>query len=189
MIFLTHYSHYFAVSTLITRTNLRMSGDTFGGTTMTENQEGNDLTDLFTDERTVEWMEEHLSELKQSVSSPRLLYQSLILGFVLGLAAHVAGYVLAASVTGEPLGLLANLLLALGWSLWTGVVVALFVEVIPDVKRRQIKRAVDAYEALRRKQAQSGRNREEAAMEKPSTRQVEREQGQEAKGNRAQKGQ
>jgi hypothetical protein len=189
MISLTHYSHHFAVSTLIARTNSRMSRDTFGGATMTENQERNDLTDLFSDERTVEWMEEHLSELKQSVSSPRLLYQSLILGFVLGLAAHVGGYVLAASVTGEPLGLLADLLLALGWSLWTGVVVAVFVEVIPEVKRRQIKRAVDTYEAFRRKQAQSGRNREKAAMEKPHARRVDHEQGQKAKGNRARKGQ
>ena len=45
---------------------------------------------------------------------------------------------------------MAALLEALGWSLWTGVVVALFVQVIPEVKRRQIKQAVDAYEALRR---------------------------------------
>ena len=49
-----------------------------------------------------------------------------------------------------PLGLLADLLHALGWSLWTGVVVVVFIQVIPEAKRRQISRAVDAYEALRR---------------------------------------
>ena len=48
------------------------------------------------------------------------------------------------------LGLVADLLHALGWSLWTGIVVALFVQVIPGIKRRQIERAVDAYEAQRR---------------------------------------
>ena len=154
---------------------------------MTENQERNDVTDLFTDERAVEWMEEHLPELKQSVSGPRLLYQSLAVGFVVGLAAHIGGYVLLSSVPGEPLGLLADLLLALGWSLWTGVVVAVFVEVIPEAKRRQIKRAVDAYEALRRKQAQAGGKRETAVMDKPHTRRTEREKSQRRPRNQARK--
>ena len=145
---------------------------------MTENQEKNDVTDLLTNEWTMEWMEEHLPELKQSVSGPRLLYQSLAVAFVVGLAAHIGGYVLLSSVRSEPLGLLADLLHALGWSLWTGVVVAVFVEVIPAAKRRQIKRAVDAYEALRRKYAQAGGRRETAVTDKPHARRVEREQGQ-----------
>ena len=152
---------------------------------MTVNQERNDVTDLFTDEYALEWMEEHLPELKQSVSGPRLLYQSLAIGFVVGLAAHIGGYVLAASVPSEPLGLLADLLLALGWSLWTGVVVAVFVEVIPEVKRRQIKRAVDGYEALRRKHSHGGAKREKAVMENPHARRAEREQGQKRQRNRS----
>jgi hypothetical protein len=155
---------------------------------MTENQERNNVTDLLTDEWTVEWMEEHLPELKQSVSGPRLLYQSLVVGFVVGLAAHIGGYVLLSSVRGEPLGLLADLLLALGWSLWTGVVVAVFVEVIPEAKRRQIKRAVDAYEALRRKQAQAGRNRLPAVSASSPVKSAKREQSQKQRRNRVQKG-
>ena len=154
---------------------------------MTKNRERYDVTDLFTDERTVEWMEEHLPELKQSVSGPRLLYQSLVVGFVVGLAAHIGGYVLLSSVPREPLGLLADLLHALGWSLWTGVVVAVFVEVIPEAKRRQIKRAVNAYEALQRKQAQTGDTREKAVVDKPQTKRVERKQGQKRQRNRARK--
>ena len=154
---------------------------------MTKNRERNDVTDLFTDERTVEWMEEHLPELKQSVSGPRLLYQSLVVGFVVGLAAHIGGYVLLSSVPREPLGLLADLLHALGWSLLTGVVVAVFVEVIPEAKRRQIKRAVNAYEALQRKQAQTGDTREKAVMDKLQTQRVERKQGQKRQRNRARK--
>jgi hypothetical protein len=147
---------------------------------MTENQGRKDVTDLLTDEATVEWMEKHLSELKQSVSGPRLLYQSLILGFVVGLAAHIGGYILAASAPQEPWGLVADLLLALGWSLWTGVVVAVFVEVIPEVKRRQIKEAVESFEAMRRQQA--GEKREKAITEKRHAK-----RGQRAKGNRARK--
>jgi hypothetical protein len=154
---------------------------------MAENQERNDVTDLFADEWTVEWMEQHLSELKESVSGPRLLYQSLVLGFVVGLAAHIGGYILASSVPGGTLGLLADLLLALGWSLWTGVVVAVFVEVIPEVKRRQIKRAVDAYEAMRRKQPRAGGKRETAVMKKSHARRAVREQGQKRQRNRARK--
>ena len=141
---------------------------------MTENQKRNEVTDLFTDERAVEWMEEHLSELKQTVSGPRLLYQSLVLGFVVGLAAHIGGYVLLSSAPDEPLGLLADLLHALGLSLWTGVIVAVFVEVIPDAKRRQIKRALDTYEALRSKQDQPSGKRKTDVMDKPHARRSER---------------
>ena len=152
---------------------------------MTEDQERKDVPDWLTDERAVEWMEEHLPELKQSVSGSRLLYQSLAVGFMVGLAAHIGGYVLLSSAPGEPLGLLADLLHALGWSLWTGVIVALFVEVIPDVKRRQIKRALDTYEVLRHKQA--GGNRETAVANKRQARRVERQQGQKPPRNRARK--
>lgn len=154
---------------------------------MSENQERNDVTDLFTDEWTVEWMEEHLPELKQSVSGLRLLYQSLVIGFVLGLAAHIGGYVLASSTPGEPLGLLADLLLALGLSLWTGVVVAVFVEVIPEVKRRQIKQAVDTYEAMRRKRTKTAGRPGTVGMKKPPARRAEHEQGQKRQRNRARK--
>jgi hypothetical protein len=152
---------------------------------MTENQGRNDIADMFTDGSTVEWMEEHLSELKESVSGPRLLYQSLVIGFVVGPAAHIGGYILASSVSGGTPGLLADLPLALGWSLWTGVVVAVFVEVIPEVKRRQIKRAVDAYETMQRKRAAG--KRQAAVMKKPHAKRVEHEQGQKGQRNRARK--
>jgi hypothetical protein len=102
------------------------------------------------------WMGKHLPELRRSAYGQRLLYQSLGIAFVVGLAAHVGGYLLKSSVTTELLGLLADLLYALGFALWTGVVVVVFAEVIPEVKRRQIKRALDAYEATLREQARAG---------------------------------
>jgi hypothetical protein len=154
---------------------------------MTANQERNDVTDLFTDEWTLEWMEEHLPELKQSVSGPRLLYQSLVFGFVVGLAAHIGGYVLLSSVSGEPLGLLADLLHALGLSLWTGVVVAVFVQVVPEVKRRQIRGAIAAYEALRSERGKSSGKREAAVRKKNHARQAERGQGQKQQRQRSRK--
>jgi F0F1-type ATP synthase assembly protein I len=67
------------------------------------------------------------------VYEQRLLYWSLATAFVIGLAAHVGGYLLKSSVTTQPLGLVVDLLYALGYALWTGVVVAVF----PQATRRQ----------------------------------------------------
>jgi hypothetical protein len=50
----------------------------------------------------------------------------------------------------------ADLLYALGYALWTGVVVAVFVQVIPEVKRRQFKQALDAYEVTQRDRPSAG---------------------------------
>jgi hypothetical protein len=112
--------------------------------------------DHFSDEEFI-WAREHMRQLRESVSGQRLVLQSLEFGFMLGLAAYVGGYVLRLEAPTEPLALVADLLYALGWALWTGVVVALFVEVIPRAKQRQIKRALDAYEAALREKARSGR--------------------------------
>ena len=155
---------------------------------MTESQDLKGIATMFGDEQGLQWWEEHLPEMRQYVSGQRLLYQSLVLCFVVGLTAHVGVYVLLLSAPSGILGLLADLLHALGWSLWTGVVVAVFVQVIPEVKRRQIKRAVDAYEALRREKAQAVGNRDGAALERPHVRQAERKQGQKRPRNRARKG-
>jgi hypothetical protein len=48
-----------------------------------------------------------------------------------------------------------DLLYTLGWALWTGVVVVLFLEVFPKVKRRQYKELLDAYEAALRDKARA----------------------------------
>ncbi len=103
------------------------------------------------DPAVVDWMSEHRDELRRAAYGQRLMYQSLVVGFVLGLAAHVGGYLLRPSPPTEPLSLVADLLYALGYALWTGVVVAVFVQVLPEVKRRQIKAALEAYEAAREK--------------------------------------
>jgi hypothetical protein len=116
------------------------------------------------------WMEKHLPELRRSAYGQRLLYQSLGVGFVVGLAAHVAGYLLSSSVTTEPYEVVADLLYALGYALWTGVVVAVFVQVIPEVKRRQVKQALDAYEATLREQARAGSDQASGDDETPTAR-------------------
>jgi hypothetical protein len=116
------------------------------------------LSDLGERERreVLAWVGENLPQVRRSVYEQRLLYWSLGIGFVVGLAAHVGGYLLTSSVTTEPLGLVSDLLYALGYALWTGVLVVVFVQVFPEVKRRQFKQALDAYEAARHEKARAG---------------------------------
>ena len=102
------------------------------------------------------WVGENLTEVRRTASGQRPVYWILAIGLVVGLAAHVGGYVLRASTTGEPLALIADLLYGLGFALWTGVVVVVFVQIIPEAKRRQYKEALDAYEAALRKEAGAG---------------------------------
>ena len=102
------------------------------------------------------WVGENLTLARRSASGQRVFYWILGIGFVVGLAVHAGGFLLRTSVTTEPLLLLADLLYALGWSLWTGVIVVLFVQIWPEAKRRQYKQALDAYEAALGRQAQAG---------------------------------
>jgi hypothetical protein len=99
------------------------------------------------------WVRAHMSDLRRSVAERRIRKHVLWIGLVIGLVAHVSGFLLKASVTGEPVGVLADLLYALGWALWTGVVIVALVEIIPAAKERQISRALDVYEAALRSRA------------------------------------
>jgi hypothetical protein len=133
---------------------------------MTEGPGSNGVPRTFSDEEldhmglrdpgVLAWWDEHLPQLRRSVYGQRILYQSLTVGFVVGLAAQISGYLLTPSPPTEPLALVADLLYALGWALWTGAVVTVFVQVVPEVKRRQIKRTLDAYEAMQREKARAG---------------------------------
>jgi hypothetical protein len=134
---------------------------------MTEGSGAKDAPHPFTDEAralgivvdepyALAWMEKHLPEFRQQASGQRPMYWILAIGFVVGLAAHVGGYLLKTSVTTEPFGLLAELLYAFGFALWTGVIVVVFVQIWPEAKRRQLKRWLDAYEAALREKAQAG---------------------------------
>jgi hypothetical protein len=95
---------------------------------------------------TLSWMSEHQAELRRSAFGDRLLYQSIVFCLVVGLFGHVGGFLLRSSATTEFFELLADLLYALGFALWTGAVVVLLLEVVPKVKRRQFRQALEAYE-------------------------------------------
>ena len=98
------------------------------------------------------YVDEHIDELRPWLAEGRFLRLSLGIALGLGLVAHVIGYVLRIGTPGEPIGLIADLLYAFGLALWTGVVVAFFVQVFPETKRRQVQQYLVAYEAGRRRQ-------------------------------------
>jgi hypothetical protein len=104
----------------------------------------------------LDWVGENLLGVRRSAYGQRSLYWALGVGFVVGLAAYVGGYALRSSVTTEPLGFVGDLLYTLGYALWTGVVVVLFLQVIPEVKRRGYKQLLEVFEAGRRDQPRTG---------------------------------
>jgi hypothetical protein len=108
-----------------------------------------DLGAILQDPSARAWFEKHRTELQQDAYGQRILYQILAAAFVVGLAAYIGGYFLRSTATNEPLGLLADLLYSFGFALWTAAVVVVLVEIIPEVKRRQIRHALEAYEAAR----------------------------------------
>jgi F0F1-type ATP synthase assembly protein I len=96
------------------------------------------------------WFEEHMTVLRQGAYGQRFLYFTLAGAFVVGLVAYVAGYFLRPMATTEPFGLVADLLYTFGFALWTAAVVVVLVEIVPEAKRRQVRHALEAYEAKRR---------------------------------------
>ena len=102
------------------------------------------------------WVGENLTLVRRTASGQRVLKWVFGIGVVVGLAAHVGGFLLKTTTTTGPLLLVADLLYALGLALWTGVVFARFVQVWPEVKKRQYKQALDAYEAAVGRQARVG---------------------------------
>ena len=109
------------------------------------------------------WVGENLPYVRRTAVGQRPVYWILGIGLVVGLAAYVSGFLLKSSATTEPLGLVADLLYTFGWALWTGVVVVLFLQIIPEAKRRQFKLALQAYEASLREEA--GTESEEASAD------------------------
>lgn len=102
------------------------------------------------------WVGANLTLVRRTASGERPLYWILAIAFVVGLAAHAGGFLLEFSAATEPPKLVADLLYQLGLALWTGVVVVVFIQIWPEVKRRGYEQALDAYEAAAGRQARAG---------------------------------
>ena len=108
---------------------------------------------LLNDPEVQKWFDEHMTVLRQDAYGQRFLYFTLAGAFAVGFVFYVVGYLLRPTATSEPLGLLADLLYTFGFALWTAAVVVVLVEIIPEVKRRQVRRSLEAYEAFQRQKA------------------------------------
>lgn len=98
----------------------------------------------------LDYLRRHRKDLESWLNEGRFQYWVFVLALVLGLLAHGLGYALRSSASGEPVAFLADLVYSLGLALWTGAVVAFFIQVFPEAKRRQIKRYLAAYDATRK---------------------------------------
>ena len=101
------------------------------------------------------WAAQNLPQIRGWISGRRFLYDAMLTAVIAGLIAHVAGYLLAVSGSGEPRGLVADLLSNLGMALWTGAVLVVFVQILPDYQRRTALRLVEQSEALLRAEDRS----------------------------------
>src|SRR5262245_60844410 len=117
----------------------------------TDQPTDDEMDDLLEDPAARAWMEQHLTVLRKDAYGQRFLYFTLAITFGIGLVAYVAGYLLKSAATTEPLGLLSDGLYTFGFALWTAAVIVVLLEVIPEVKRRQVRHALEAYEATRGK--------------------------------------
>jgi hypothetical protein len=98
----------------------------------------------------LDYIATHLDDLRRAVEGRTILYTWLLLGFSLGLIAHLGGYFIGTGTTSNVVGLLAELLKSLGTALWTGCLLVLFVQVWPEVQQRTARRMLGLYEkALR----------------------------------------
>jgi zinc transporter ZupT len=95
------------------------------------------------------WFEQHRAVLREDAYGQRILFWILGAAFIVGMVVYVIGYLVKSTMPAEPFGLLADLLYTFGFALWTAAVVVVLVEVIPEAKRRQIRRALEAYEATK----------------------------------------
>jgi len=94
----------------------------------------------------VAWVASHLPELRRRLAGNEILYWWIGITVVLGLVANVAGFLWASVASSTADGLGAHLLQSLGAALWTGAVLVLLVQVVPDVQRRAAIRALHRYE-------------------------------------------
>ena len=77
--------------------------------------------------------------MRETAVGQRPVYWVLWTALVAGSAAYVGGYLIKSSTTAGLLGLVGDLLYTFGWALWTGVVVVVFLQIIPEIEAASIQ--------------------------------------------------
>ena len=117
-----------------------------------------ELASLLSDPDARAWFETHRERLRENAYGQGFLYSVLVVTFIVGLGGYVAGYLLKSTGPTEPLALLADMLYTFGFALWTAAVIVVLLEIVPEAKRRQVRRALEVYEATRGTTARDGDN-------------------------------
>jgi hypothetical protein len=94
----------------------------------------------------VAYVAAHLPEIRRRVAGNEILYFWIAGTLILGLIANVVGFLWSTVASGTADALVSQLLLSVGTALWTGSVLVLLLEVLPDIQRRYAIRALRKYE-------------------------------------------
>jgi hypothetical protein len=105
----------------------------------------------------LEWARQNLPAIQRSARSTTVLYVSMAVAFSLGLALYFLGYAIATGGIAMPPGwrddLVADLMTELGVTLWTSVILVLFLEVIVEIQRKRWQRYARTVEHALQQQA------------------------------------
>jgi hypothetical protein len=89
----------------------------------------------------LDWMAAHSDQVRDWARGDRVIVWTLVATFLLGLMLYLVGFGLGSGGLGLPDGwptdLLADLLVSLGVVLWTSVILAVFLEILPRWQQRQ----------------------------------------------------
>jgi hypothetical protein len=89
----------------------------------------------------LDWLAAHSDRVREWARGDRVIVWTLVVTFLLGLVLYLVGFGLGSGGLGLPEGwptdLLADLLRSLGVVLWTSVILAVFLEILPRWQQRQ----------------------------------------------------
>ena len=106
----------------------------------------------------LDWARDNLDYLRRTVQNNTALYWTMIVTFVLGLVAYFLADALSIQTISLPAGwradLIADLLYNLGVTLWTSVILVLFLEVVVEHQRKRWQRYTRLVERVLRDQGQ-----------------------------------
>lgn len=92
----------------------------------------------------LEWARQNLPAIQQAARSNSVLYISMVVAFILGLALYILGFAISTGGISLPFGwqddLIADLMTELGVTLWTSVILVFFLEVLVELQRKRWQR-------------------------------------------------
>ena len=106
----------------------------------------------------LDWARDNLASMRRTVQNNTVLYWTMIATFIVGLIAYFLADAMSTQTLLLPAGwradLIADLLYNLGVTLWTSVVLVLFLEIVVEYQRKRWQRYIRLVERVLRDQGQ-----------------------------------